>query len=302
MEEINALRQQLAAAHFLANSLTAQLQRAEEQYAAAQQFHHRHLLGNGASVLERGENLDGGREGANLGAAQGEDHGYLPDYEQSSTERPNQSLAEVLRGDDTPDRDQNEDDATAEEHDTLEYPDPEGTTLPTLEVKQTYPTLGDVKATVESYALAQGWTARTKKRDRLRVFMGCRSTKTCPYDVRAEMRAEGARITRVRLGHTCCTAIGSPGDPSMQPPPPKRHHASRMRFLREEVPKLMELTSETPSKDIQEAVFQRFGTLIPIAQCTKLRGPSRRKKPALQGCKKCGITGHNRLTCKAQSG
>jgi len=296
MEEINALRQQLAAAEFLVNSLRAQLQRAENQYATAQQFHHHHIPRLSSAQETRKtprsgleSNLQDNLEGGFAEALNGDD--YAPDVDRNLAGHLDLELDGDATLNDAPGEQLDEEESEPPEPpEPGNFPIPEGVDLPVLEVKTVYPTLGNVKAAVEAYAVAQGWTPATKKRDHLRICMGCRTTKTCPYHIRAETCEEGARISASKLGHTCGgNAIAMP----------KRQQTSRLRFLHEEVPKFMELTRETPTKGIQEAVFQRYGMKISIAQCTKLRGRKRYKRPAFQGCGRCGEAGHNRATCKA---
>ncbi|GAB1743760.1 hypothetical protein NU219Hw_g681t1 [Hortaea werneckii] len=277
MDEIDSLRQQLAAAECLVENLRTKLRQAEDQYAAAQQFHDQHLpqCHNPATALQQAKQ-------ASVVASETPPRAVDPRLDSKQL-----SLDER-----TPhaDGDQPEDDDDSVPHSTepLEFPLPEGPNLPSLEVKTVFPSLSAVKEAVEAYALAQGWTPHTKKRDRVRICMGCRAIKGCPYHVRAESCLEGARISSSKLAHTCGGNMNV-----------KRHQTSRLTFLKEEVPKFMEITPQTPAKEIQEAVFQRFGTRISLAQCTKLKGRTRYKRPAFQGCGRCGEGGHNRLTCRA---
>jgi hypothetical protein len=308
MDEITSLRAQLSAAEFLVNSLRAQLLRAEEQYAATRQFHRHHIprgsteihaIPGSAQQQARGDGdvTDQAARGDLEQQLQrafeaetprhppghhddqpygGADDGYLPDA------TPNGN------GDNTGGAENSDSEEEAPE--PAEYPIPEGMTLPDVSVKRIFPDLSAVKSAVEAYALCQGWTPATKKRDRLRICMGCRTTRTCPFHVRAETCAEGARISSSKLLHTCQNVVHGGG---VQ----KRHHVASLRFLREEVPRFMEVTPATPTKDIQEAIYARFGTRVSIGQCAKLRGRVRTKKPATQGCSRCGVQGHNKLTC-----
>ncbi|KAK6391906.1 hypothetical protein LTR65_004030 [Meristemomyces frigidus] len=258
MDDINSLRQQLAAAQFLVNSLAAQLQRAEDQYTAAQQFHRHHVPRDitlagleieqaGSAQARRSSEQD--RPVPTLSGVLNEDAGQSSTYERISPVTSTQGHADGGDDDGTLEQQLGRDDVNPEEAEPIYYAMPEGMTLPTLEVKHVYPSV---------------------------------SAK--------EKCVEGVRIATSKLGHTCSGSIHAP---------PKRHHTSRLRFLREEVPKLMDLTRETSTKDIQEAVFLRFGTRISLAQCSKVKGPIRQRKPAFQGCGNCGEAGHNRQTCKA---
>ncbi|KAH9819389.1 zinc finger protein, CCHC-type [Teratosphaeria destructans] len=312
MEEIDSLRQQLAAAEFLVTSLRSQLARAEAHY------HHYH---SGRVIISRSdtdvattqahaeqqcthqsdshvptprtqddiiqERAFPTEEIESRTAPQPYPQGHIrrdpPDKRQAGISADEQHEAS---GDDV-------EEIAAEPAETIEpaeYPIPEGMTLPNVSVKTIFPDLGTVKAAIEAYALAQGWTPATKKRDRLRICMGCRTAPNCTFHVRAETCVEGARISASKMAHTCQTAIAG-GDV------PKRHHVASLRFLRQEVPKFMEITKATPTKDIQDAVLERFGTKISLAQCSKLRGRIREKKSSQQGCSNCGGHGHNKLTC-----
>jgi len=310
MEEIDSLRQQLAAAEFLASTLRGQLQRAEEQYAAAQQFHHHRMPSRGSSAPEAAPN---DQDVARLrNESRVSEHEGLERDLQSTLNLPETPIHHPQSGAQNdavghpdaayagggidvylPGAEQSMHLLDDLPFQSAEYPIPPGATLPDISMKRIFPDLSSVKAAVEAHALAQGWTAATKKRDRLRICMGCRSVPNCPFHVRAETCADGARISACKLLHICQAVVLGGG------PTPKRQQISRLKFLREEVPKLLELTPTTPTKDIQEAVFRRFGTRISLAQCSKLRGPTRHKRPAAQGCSKCGVQGHNKQTCKA---
>ncbi|KAI6816228.1 hypothetical protein KC332_g9580 [Hortaea werneckii] len=260
MDEIDSLRQQLAAAESLVENLRTKLRQAEDQYAAAQHFHDQHLpqCHNPATALQQASVVASGTppRAVDLDPRLG----------------PNQ-LSTTDDRTPTADGEQPEDGDDSVPHSTepFEFPLPEGTTLPSLEVKTFFPSLSAVKEAVEAYALAQGWTPHTKKRDRVRICMGCRAIKGCPYHVRAESCLEGARISSSKLAHTCGGNVNV-----------KRHQTSRLTFLKEEVPKFMEITPQTPAKEIQDAIFQRFGTRISLAQCTKLKGRTRSPIPAFE--------------------
>ncbi|TKA71658.1 hypothetical protein B0A55_05290 [Friedmanniomyces simplex] len=290
MEEINSLRQHLSAAQFLVNTLQAQLQRAEEQYTAAQQFHILRLPHNTASS-QRDLGGSGGRGGSNVDPSLQDDPAETPDADidgDSQQDTPLYGGAPGQVDDEECNPDQEPDDSPQEQPEATEYPIPEGMTLPDFTVKTIYPDLASVKTAAETHALAQGWTVATKKRDRSRIMLGCRKAPTCHYHVRAETCVDGARISAYKPTHTCINVPDAA---------PKRHQVSALHFLREEVPKLMEVKPTTPSREIQEAVFQRFGTRVPLGQCIKLKGRSRVKKVYVQGCSRCGVKGHNKLTC-----
>ncbi|KAK6419673.1 hypothetical protein LTR81_007221 [Elasticomyces elasticus] len=281
MEEINSLRQQLSAAQFLVNTLHAQLQRAEDQYALSQQYHTHQLPSNAASP-QRGDTRD-----RDIDPRLQNDERTLNDLLRDNPQRESVGHTGDLDDEDFNIHDEG-DDSPTEHVDAAEYPVPDGISLPDFTVRTIFPSLADVKTAAEAHALAQGWTVATKKRDRTRIMLGCRKTADCHYHVRAEVCTNGARISAYKPTHTCINVPDAV---------PKRHQVSSLRFLKEEVPKLMEFDPTTPSRDIQEAVFQRFGTRVPLGQCIKLKGRSRVKKAYVQGCSKCGVKGHNKLTC-----
>lgn len=166
--------------------------------------------------------------------------------------------------------------------------------LVTLEVRQIWPGLSEIKAIVESHALAQGWTSTTKKRDRTRICMGCRSTPTCPYHLRAETCPEGARISSYKPGHTCV------GQEDVR----KRKQVSYMRFLNHEIPRLMpDVNIDTPVSDIQDAIYREHGKKIAPSQVHKFKATlprvngRRAKRKGGQTCKRCHRPGHNIATC-----
>jgi hypothetical protein len=289
MDEIASLRAQLSAAEFLCHTLRDKLIKAEEQYAAAQQYHNHRIPANPyvqhanaahapGTALE--PSIRGGVDGAAQYGSGNDDVASGASINQPTGHETGEQIDENL----VPAEDGGDEVVPAE------YPVPTGTELPVLSVKTVYPSLGAVKDAVTVHALAQGWTVTTKKRDRIRIVMGCRQRVDCIYHLRAESCAGGARISSYKPAHTCHGADDSHVT---------RHPVSHLSFLRQEVPKLLVLDKGTTTEAIQEAVFQRFGTRISKAQCAKLKGPSRQKRFAVQACGHCGVVGHNKLTCAA---
>ena len=298
MEEITALRQRLAAAESLVTSLRERLVRAEVQFAAVPQPSER--CGASSSRSSDRAATPGAISLSNLDPSLQQVLASAPPL--NNHRRHPREAALPGSADETPAIT-----AQSEDHivpavspapashvgDTAEYPVPPDVALPSLTVKTAFPTLEAAKNAVLAHASVQGWTPATRERDRLRLLMGCRSTPDCPYHVRVETCAEGARISAYKSAHNCFGATNNAS-------PPKRHHHSYLRFLKAEVPKLMELASTTSTREIQDVVYKHFGTRIRLSQCAKVRGPAGRpKRPFVFSCGKCGGSGHNRLTCTA---
>jgi len=133
----------------------------------------------------------------------------------------------------------------------------------TFTVGDGYNSLQDVKEAVQAAALANDWVIHVKKRDRMRIIIGCRSLKECPYHVRAEAYDDNsARISSVTPFHTCHGSAGSSV---------KRQPASSIRFLLQEVPKLLDVHKQTAVADIQDAVLKATGQKVAPQQCRRVR-------------------------------
>lgn len=72
-----------------------------------------------------------------------------------------------------------------------------------------------------------------------------------------------------------------------------------MKFLINAVPKLMEVTSETSTKDIIEVVSRAYGQEIMLRQAQKVKAYLLRKRKHNK-CRRCGQDGHNRRNCQQQ--
>lgn len=281
---INVLREQVAAARFLLNSLQSQLHEAENE-AAARRIQSNNIQQTNRNQIATTQELTGSaltnqHDGNPAVARSLHDHTeYVgPSLEDQSNILDQGNLTFI--------NDDEENDALGEtiltQTSTFD--------LPSLEIGHIYPSLESVKAAARAHAVTQGWTCGVQKRDKTRILLKCRSDISCPFFVRAEVCENGARIVSYRPKHSCTFQI----DQSHIP----RGHAASLEYMRDQLPTFMEVTAETSAKEIGDAIFERFGTRVSVKQCQKLRsGPKRKRKPTMATCGRCGGVGHNVKTC-----
>ena len=278
-DQITSLRQQVKAADFLLRNLKAQLQEAEKQRASNSTDNSNEQGGSHSSRRAAARtcgNIDTHPPGSR---SDNDDINRHHDQHEAS----NQVQSAIEDDDVALDQDA---DFEAISNNNL---DP-SFTLPSIDAGTLYPSLEHVKTAVIAHAVSQGWTCRVYKRDRTRILLRCRTDVNCPFHLRAEQYRDGAKICASKLEHKC----------SFQPDQShiSRSHVSSLKFLRQELPNVMDLTPSTTSQEISDVVFQRFGTRINVKQCRELRpGPRRKRTPAVATCGLCGAVGHNRKTC-----
>ncbi|KAK3055590.1 hypothetical protein LTR09_003510 [Extremus antarcticus] len=276
-EKIDSLRLQVNAAEFLLRSLQEQLKEAEQ---GAQQHnsedsgialrHAEHHMpassGNrgNRTRLEVNENIIFGGAGLDGGGggADEDQPGFGDEDAPTDEDAPGESV---------------DDAAQAYE-------------LPPLEVGTMYPSLEEIKKATVAHAISQGWTCGVDKRDKTRLLLKCRSDPSCPFHLRAEQYEKAARVSSYKPEHTCTFQP----DQSHVP----RGHATKLKFMREQLPNFMRLDDSTTAQDISDAIFQRFGTRVSLKQCGSLRvGPKRKRAQGFAMCSTCGELGHNKKTC-----
>ena len=272
-DQVKLLKQQVAAAEFLLRNLRTQLREAEERAAS------RRSEGDAGNVQDEttGGNVEGARP--NPAAA-----------ESGQRRMRNGTLFNNIAqaGGEGDELDASEDDDDEAPGETTE-----GASqfqLPSIEVGTVFPTLEDIKKAVTAHAISQGWTCGVNKRDKTRIVLRCRTGTSCPFHIRAEQYATGARICSLKPQHNCSFQP----DQSHVP----RSHASTLKFLRQQLPNIMTVDANTTAQEISDAIFQRFSTRVSVKQCRKLKaGPKRKRAPSMSTCGKCGGVGHNRTTC-----
>ena len=278
-DQIKLLRQQVAAAEFLLRNLRAQLREAEERAASRQNGVENSIEEVGPSnvrTADRGGNIE--EHLPNLGPAH--------DRNSNTGGETVSNLSQAGGADDEHGVSVLGDDDVTGEDNELEPV----IQLPSIDVGTMYPTLEDVKNAVTGHAISQGWTCGVHKRDKTRILLRCRTGTHCPFHLRAEQYAEGARICALKPEHNCSFKP----DQSHVP----RSHASSLRFLRQELPNFMTIDVNTRPQEISDAIFQRFGTRVSIKQCRQLKvAPKRKRAPSIATCSTCGAVGHNRKTC-----
>ena len=166
--------------------------------------------------------------------------------------------------------------------------------MPVIREGDIFPTLKDFKAALRQWAIENNWTPHILDSDSHRVRAGCRSTKDCPFRVRANYsgKRRNALVTTCDDVHNCYAsrADGTAGHQNI-----KRAETGKLKFLLEAVPKLMNVTLDTNVQDIIDAVEKKHGQRIPTRQAQKVKSEL---APRIRGpCRHCQQIGHTRKHC-----
>lgn len=120
-----------------------------------------------------------------------------------------------------------------------------------------------LKAYVRNIAAREGWVVAIKKSDRVFQVIGCRSTPDCPYHIRTKQLQQGRwEVTVHKPRHTC--QRGRKEGIARQP-------ESYQTWLRENVPKHMNVNGDTPVGEIRALVKRVSGVEVPLASCQRLK-------------------------------
>lgn len=126
-----------------------------------------------------------------------------------------------------------------------------------LAVHQTFSSLEEVRQATRSCARDNNWDARIVDSDKSRTIIRCGRTPDCTFHLRANYypgRCE-AEIVGLEYTHTCDGA-----------PPVARSNVAKMEYLLQEVPKLIDITPQTSTRDICSIVFKNLGGEIKLQQ------------------------------------
>lgn len=170
-----------------------------------------------------------------------------------------------------------------------------GSTMPPIENGQTFPNLQAFKDALREWAVERNWTPHILDSDSHRVRAGCRSSADCPFRVRANYshKRGDAKVTTCDDTHTCNPFRNN--NSTLQHLAIKRAETGKLKFLLEAVPKLLNVTIDTHTSEIIEAVARKYGQKIPTRQAQKVKGGlvTRIKGP----CRHCHQIGHTKRKC-----
>jgi len=168
--------------------------------------------------------------------------------------------------------------------------------MPPIAAGQVFMSLAVFKTALQAWAIEERFQPKILDSDSKRVRVGCRSGPDCPFRIRCNFsdKTGTAKVTTLDGDH--CNHI--PQGLS-QPVRIARPEAGKMKFLVQAVPNLMEITSETSTKDTIDTVAGAYGSDIMLRQAQKVKAYllRRQKKQMRNKCGRCGQEGHNKRNC-----
>lgn len=155
--------------------------------------------------------------------------------------------------------------------------------MPPLVSGDTFESLQDFKAALRQWAIEANFTPLIRDSDAHRVRAGCRSSPDCPFRIRCNFRDGVAKVSKVTGVHNCTSGQNVSQDI-------KRTEVSKLQFLLDTVPQIMDVEPSTNPMDIVEAIKAKYGQEIALRQAQKVRSalcPKPREK-----CQYCGAATH----------
>lgn len=162
-----------------------------------------------------------------------------------------------------------------------------------MQPNQEFTSLVAFKKALQAWAIEDRFQPKILDSDSKRVRVGCRSGPDCPFRVRCNFNEKTgkAKVTTLDGGHS--NHIQQ--DPS-QSVRIARPEAGKMKFLVNAVPRLVDVTGETSTKEIIEVVSRAYGQEIMLRQAQKVKAHLLRKRKHNK-CRRCGQEGHNKHNC-----
>ena len=165
--------------------------------------------------------------------------------------------------------------------------------MPSITPGQDFASLAAFKTALQAWAIEDRFQPKILDSDSKRVRVGCRSGPDCPFRIRCNFSDKSGTAKVTTLDGEHCNHI--PQGRS-QPVRIARPEAGKMKFLVQAVPNLMEITSETSTKDIIDAVARAYGPDIMLRQAQKVKAYLLRKQKHNK-CRHCGQAGHTKRNC-----
>ena len=128
----------------------------------------------------------------------------------------------------------------------------------TLSLHQVFTSADDFKAAVRATALSQHWEVGVYRSNKKRVIMNCRLKKDCPFEIRCSYGDGVWRVISLKENHTC---LGAPN--------PSRAEASRLQFLVQEIPKLLNIKLNPTGAQVQSAMKLHHGQEVSLRQAQR---------------------------------
>ena len=165
--------------------------------------------------------------------------------------------------------------------------------MPPIESGQEFASLAAFKRALQAWAIEDRFQPKILDSDSKRVRVGCRSGPDCSFRIRCNFndKTGTAKVTTLDGAHN--NHIQQGRDQAVRITRPE---AGKLSFLVQAVPNLMEITSETSTKDIIDAVARAYGPDIMLRQAQKVKAYLLRKQKQNK-CRRCGQEGHNKRNC-----
>lgn len=135
-----------------------------------------------------------------------------------------------------------------------------------IQVGATWPSYDAIIEALRAEALRDNWLLWVYVRNKSQgtLILRCRKTPTCNFHLRARLESDedGERLVvrTLRDSHTCIGAASNSRSP-----------VNSMEFLKDQVPRLLAVTEETSTKDIQDVILRHFGHKLPLKQAQRVK-------------------------------
>lgn len=130
---------------------------------------------------------------------------------------------------------------------------------------QQFASLDVFKSTLRAIAVRQRWNAKMLRSSKRHVSIGCRSAPDCPFKVICRTNENNPpHITHLNDTHTCRRDSTGPAARVT------RSEISHIRFLLEEVPKLVDMSQKVRGQHVVDAVKRYHGYDLSLRQAQRV--------------------------------
>ncbi|QSS63941.1 hypothetical protein I7I51_01002 [Histoplasma capsulatum] len=149
-----------------------------------------------------------------------------------------------------------------------------------LQKRQLFESLDSFKSFVRAASIRQRWDLCVIRSNRESVALGCRSSTDCTFRAICRSNQNYTYVTSVTDTHTCRATLDAPAVPI------QRAQASRMAFLKKEIPKFFDTNTKVTADEAVAAIRRYYGIEVAPRQAHRalrkldmLKGKRRGRPP-----------------------